>query len=242
MTCARRILGAPKKTSHDAILVRLGWLPLEYLMMYRTIIWTLKAKRGLAGPALAELVSHMENCKHEKWERTRVFCPALHVLDRLSEYDSKGINFMLDSIPRVKRALRDCMFSELTSIWSRLKVARITRLVHPRWEKRTLPTSMFCRLSHVRYQCAALNRCPLRTRLAYFGKHISVKCRYGCAADEDLKHVLFHCPTIRKERDQVFEVCKEYGYKKTFKNLLTRRRLQMPMEKLIMKFTESKTA
>ena len=125
---------------------------------------------------------------------------------------------------------------------SELKVARITRLVHPRWEKRTLPTSMFCRLSHVRYQCAALNRCPLRTRLAYFGKHISVKCRYGCAADEDLKHVLFHCPTIRKERKQVFEVCKEYGYKKTFKNLLTRKRLQMPMEKLIMKFTESKTA
>ena len=29
MTCARRILGAPLRTSHDAVLVRLRWLPLD---------------------------------------------------------------------------------------------------------------------------------------------------------------------------------------------------------------------
>ena len=35
MTWARRILGAPKNTSNDAVLVRLGWMPLYHLLQCR---------------------------------------------------------------------------------------------------------------------------------------------------------------------------------------------------------------
>ena len=61
MMCARRILGAPVKTSSDAVLVRLGWMPLDYVIMYRTVIWVLKGRRNLAGPALYNLCMNFEN-------------------------------------------------------------------------------------------------------------------------------------------------------------------------------------
>ena len=55
LLCARRILGAPAKTSNDAVLVRLGWMPLYHLLIFRALVWYVKGLRGLAGPALQEL-------------------------------------------------------------------------------------------------------------------------------------------------------------------------------------------
>ena len=163
----------------------------------------------------------------------------MDVFNRLASYNTRGTNFDVDSMACVKRTLRECMYAELTHIWSRSCVASVTREIHPRWEKRVLPSSMFSRLSHVRYHCAALNRCPLRKRLALIKRAASSECRYGCNAEEDLKHVLFECPRVRLQRDELMEACDEFGYAKTLKNFFTRRQLQFPVEKLIVQFTDS---
>ena len=133
-------------------------------------------------------------------------------------------------------------YAELTHIWSRSCVASVTREIHPRWEKRVLPSSMFSRLSHVRYNCAALNRCPLRKRLALIKRattNSSSQCRYGCPVEEDLQHVLFHCPRVRLQRDALMKACNKFGYAKTLQNCFTRKQLQFPVEKLLVNFTDS---
>ena len=159
-------------------------------------------------------------------------------LNRLAEYNTSGTNFDVDSMSCVKRTLRDCLYLELTSIWNRSSVASVTRLIHPRWEKRQLPNSMHCRLAHVRYNCAALNRCPLRKRLFLIKRASCELCRYNCGVTEDLNHMIFVCPKVATERRKVFDVCKKFGYASTLRNIFTRRQLQHPVEKLIVAFTD----
>ena len=238
MNCARRILGAPRKTSNDAILVRLGWLPLEYLMIFRCVILCIKAKRGMAGPSMQRLFTEVETYSTLKPRLSRFFRPALDTLNRLASYNTYGTNFDTDSIPCIKRTVRQCMYIELTSIWSRACVASVTRLIHPRWEKRDLPNSMHCRLAHVRYNCAALNRCPLRKRLFLIKRAKSDRCRYGCDEIEDLQHMLFVCPKVADEREAVVAECKSFGFALTLRNFFTRERLQKPVEKMILAFTD----
>ena len=95
---------------------------------------------------------------------------------------------------------------------------------------------MHCRLSHVRYQSAALNRCLLRNRLFVIKRAMSPMCRYGCDKTEDLTHVLFECQIVNHERESIHEICREKGFAETIRNCFTRRELQIPIEKLLLKF------
>ena len=239
MTCARRILGAPRKTSYDAILVRLGWLPLEYVMLLRCLVLCIKSKRGLAGPAMQRLYANVMSYRCRNPRLSRFFGPAQDTLNRLAGYNTDGTNFDVDSVACIKRTLRKCMYAELTLYWSRLSVASVTRLIHPKWEKRVLPNSMYCRLAHVRYNCAALNRCPLNKRLFLIKRSMTDQCRFGCKAVEDLEHMLFWCPRVAEQRSKLVDKRKKLGFARNVRNYFTRQRLQLEVEKLILMFTNS---
>ena len=47
------ILGVDFSTSNIAALVRLGWMPLDYDIAYRAIIWRMKTRLGKAGKSLS---------------------------------------------------------------------------------------------------------------------------------------------------------------------------------------------
>ena len=42
MKCARNILGVPPGSGNMAVLIRLGWLPLDYFLAMRACVWYLK--------------------------------------------------------------------------------------------------------------------------------------------------------------------------------------------------------
>ena len=115
MNCAKKILGAPSRTSHDAVLVRLGWLPLDYLLMYRTCIWAFKVKRGLAGPALSGMVADMKADPDGAFKRSRIFAPAEAAITRFMTYDTMNTDIQKVSVHGFKRCLRQCMHRELTA-------------------------------------------------------------------------------------------------------------------------------
>ena len=92
MTCARRILGAPKNTSNDAVLIRLGWMPLYHLLIFRALIWYVKGLRGLAGPALHKLIHRMKDDNSKAWKFSRFFAPASDILDILATSGSGPID------------------------------------------------------------------------------------------------------------------------------------------------------
>ena len=49
LKCGRAILGVPGNTSEFSVLIRLGWLPLDYFLAYHACIWNLKSIKGDAG-------------------------------------------------------------------------------------------------------------------------------------------------------------------------------------------------
>ena len=51
----RNVLSVPDSTSNLAVLVRLGVMPLNYMLAFRSAVWYLKLIKGLCGPALRDL-------------------------------------------------------------------------------------------------------------------------------------------------------------------------------------------
>ena len=115
-TCARRILGAPKGTSMDAVFVRLGWMPLYHLLIFRALVWFVKGKKGLAGPALQDLISDM-NTNNRRWVRTRFCAPAMNTLSMLEPPSPGGStdDYFSLTVPQLKNALRASILSHLNS-------------------------------------------------------------------------------------------------------------------------------
>ena len=105
MKCARRILGAPKKACTDAILIRLGWMPLYHLLVYRALIWYVKGRKGLAGPALQGLIHDMQDRDSKHWKSSRFFKPASQILSNLAELDPDNPDFFSMDIPMLKGCL-----------------------------------------------------------------------------------------------------------------------------------------
>ena len=205
MKCARRILGAPKKACTDAILIRLGWMPLYHLLVYRALIWYVKGRKGLAGPALQGLIHDMQDRDSKHWKSSRFFKPASQILSHLAELDPDNPDFFSMDIPMLKTRLRNLMYVDLTDSWSKSSMAAVTHIIHPEWQPRKLAVSMHSRFSHVMYNCLAVNRAPFRTWLYKIKRSKSKLCRYGCNCQEDFSHVLFFCASVIDERKALKE-------------------------------------
>ena len=221
----------------DAVFVRLGWMPLYQLLIFRALVWFVKGKKGLAGSALQDLISDLSNT-NGSWNRTRFFAPAMNTLSLLNPVSAEGstIDYFGLPVPQLKKVLRASIFSDLNSHWSKSKWAPITHRIHPKWEPRILPTAMHSRFSHVLYHCAALNRAPLRRWLYKIGRAKSELCRYGCEAVEDIDHVINDCPHVCDERCYIRKLCDNKTQCFSVINILTDPCLQFATEKLLLAF------
>ena len=114
LQCARRILGAPAKTSNDAVLVRLGWMPLYHLLIFRALVWYVKGLRGLAGPALQSLIHNMKNENSKAWKFSRFFSPASDILDILANSGPEHIDFSSMPIKILKSKLKELLYDDLS--------------------------------------------------------------------------------------------------------------------------------
>ena len=124
----RNILSVPDKTSHLAILVRLGVMPLNYMLAFRSAIWYLKLIRGLCGPALRDL--HLRFLRNdEAFGSTNFFKPVKDFVSRLNKYCSHA-NLETCSIADAKRFLREAIYEELSMQWTQYDGASTCHIVH----------------------------------------------------------------------------------------------------------------
>ena len=241
LKCARRILGAQQNPANDAVLIRLGWMPLDYVLMYRAIVWFLKGRQGLAGPALRDLISKWESCPSQKHGfGARVFRPALDAIIRFQTFVS-DVDLLTAPIKQSCTALRTAMFAELTSLWEASDHAKFTRVIHPVWSKRQLPSLMHSKCTHSWYHNVALGRGPFRDRLKVMGKRDCDMCRYGCNVTESPEHVLLHCRHVEKSRKVLHRICAKRDLQFSMKTLLNNTHLQIGVEKLMADFMKSST-
>ena len=74
---ARAILGVDSSTSGTAALVRLGWMPIDYLLAYRACIWYMKVRLGLADGALSNRFAvFFESVNNKTWAGSVFYKPS----------------------------------------------------------------------------------------------------------------------------------------------------------------------
>ena len=204
--------------------------------MYRAIIWFLKGRRGLAGPALRDLIIEWESSKSRKHGfGARIFRPSMDAVKRFQPL-IPNVDLLSAPINHCCTALRKAMFMELTSSWQSSSTARFTFSLHPLWTDRKLPSTMHSRCSHSWYHSVALGRGPFRDRLRKMRKRSDDFCRYGCGVSEDARHVLLCCPAVATYRNQLRKVCRARDLHFDLRTLLTSEKLYIGVEKLFAAF------
>ena len=230
MKCARNTLGVPPGTGNMAVLVRLGWLPLDYYLACRACVWYLKVIKGEAGCAVKEF-AWRTYANDENWANTCLLKPAFHLLTRLSI--SSGID-LFNVSPKLRFIeIKNAMFSELTNIWNKSHLSRWTYHLHHIWDHNNSKRSVVSKKSITLYHKYALGRAPTNAYEFSIGRVGSPLCRHGCGVREDEAHIFFHCPALKKTRFKLKKKCHEIKLTFKFKNLLTCPKLQNECESFL---------
>ena len=239
--CGRTILGVPPDTSDKSVLIRLGWLPLEYYLAFRSCIWYLKIMRGEAGTALKiihdEFYNDFSTYWNPKWYRTRFFMPARKLITRLNKILNDTDIFSL-KIENAKIAIKKAMYLELTDLWNNNKCSAFTRRIHPEWKERPLARFMFSKEANVAYHRFAVNRGPTNDLKFKQNRCNSDRCRFGCHVCETVEHLFIDCKKLTNERENLKNEFKKRNIDFTLKNILTTSCVQYHVEKFISKFLD----
>jgi hypothetical protein len=233
MRCMKTILGAQSKASNIATLVRLGVMPLRYLLASRALRLYLKIINNEVDPLM-----------REQWEKVSQ-TPGL--IDRTSFYRGcKGLLARLNSrveddiaasSPSKRSALiEEAIFAELSDYWGALNIARVTHLVHPTWQKREV---IGCENRHVTtiYHNLSLGKGPLRALLHRENDADEArKCRWGCGAEENLEHFLRNCRHIDEQRARLKCKLREEGIELNEENAFSREDTSIAMFSMIKSF------
>ena len=134
----RIVIGADEFASAVAVLVRLGVLPLEYMLALEAVLWVLRISRGESDPLLSEQWDSVRG--DGTLESTCLYRMGCDFIDRLNGLIDEDL---WESRPKVRRRLVRCsMFCDLDSFWRETREARVTHEIHPHWEERRLWTPM----------------------------------------------------------------------------------------------------
>ena len=221
----------PDKTSHLAILVRLGVMPLNYMLAYRVAIWYLKLIRGLCGPALRDL--YLKFLSHdEAFGSTNFFKPVRDFVKRLNKYCD---HVDLESCPltEAKCLLHDAIYEELNIQWSQYEGAHICHNIHPVWKPLRWQREMKSKLTCSWYHSVAVGRGRFRSRLFDYGKSTSPVCSFCGSANETVDHIFFCCPKLSGTQRELSKACENFNLEFNLCNLFTKKQLQRNVEEFL---------
>ena len=145
----------------------------------------------------------------------------------------RGINLFDCEKSKRKSEVKRAMFLELNEFWHGLSEARVTKLIHPEWKERRLPSFMSNRYLHTVMHRLALGRGPLRYVIHRRHDSRLQKCRYGCSEKEDVCHVIFNCKKNERKRNLLKRRCRKMNLEYDMKTLFCKIDLQDDVEALI---------
>jgi len=233
--CGRKILGAHPKTAGLAILVRLGWLPLDYKLALNAVMWSLRTLNDTAGPTLRAFYASISD-HPDILTRTATLQPAFDFLAYLNKYTDTD----LFTVPLkcVKSAIKVAMFNELTIFWRNCSECSCLHAIYDDWQPRKLASNIFSRVTTSCYHDFACGHSKLRARHHIFGIAKSPLCRHGCNAAETAEHVLLHCPFFNKERLLISTKCLSLSLDISVRTFLTNNQIHTVVERLLSLFLQ----
>ena len=232
----KTILGVDFSTSNIAALVRLGWMPLDYAIAYRAIIWLMKIRLGKAGISLLKQHKRIiDPAFDEVYASSSFYKPAVDFISRLITYMPSGTDFWkLNDLKKIKRLLFDAIYSELTILWQSSDEAPYCHVIHKEWKPRKWRRKCFSRRGSSLYHQVAVDRGKLNYRSEYSNNRCkTLSCRFGCNLLETPSHIFLYCPVARCKLSSLRSSCFDFGLEYCLETLFTDTRLQVDMERFL---------
>ena len=228
---ARAILGVRESISGEAVFVRLGWLPLDYLLACHGLRWFLKCWFGRCGTRLRRRLRKdgiHNNPDFVFFNRAHEF---LVYLEGISGFDLFSTRMLKDD-----SLIREAMYMDLTRCWTNYQGAGFTRGIHEEWRADSIELMMDSRLGWSLVNGAVCGNSIFRDDMSRRGYTGSIKCRWGCDTRENVTHVLLHCHCYSEQRSKMREICRQENVNFTVKNLLSHPRLVRQTERFFQLF------
>ena len=210
--CSKLILGINVNVSSIALLVRIGWLPLNYVLAVQSLCWLFRIAND-ERTGIHNLFNWMRSRENDEiWGDSLFFKPAYDMIKRL-EYvyyldKHKEIDF-LDSVnvKEFKRLVIESCYIEVNSYWKNVKSGRHTFKLIPEWEKRKILDQALPRKCEIMYYKLSFHQNYLKEFMYYIGKSDNDLCRFCSLEKESLIHVFRDCKKVDNHSLQM-ECCR----------------------------------
>ena len=229
-----RLLGAcaaaRKHTSFTAIHVRLGRLPLQYLLGFYAMCDLHSIIHERTTNTMKE---HLEILRRDPttWSTSIFYKPALSNLKYFSKFTEDGHLLNITSPGVFRKALRGAMYRELSISWKKHLLARSTFNILPRWEQQTFSRTSLKEAEGFYIRCCFSRNDTRfsRNRFHQDENTLSTVCPRCQKADETVNHILLECPKLQPYRSRlVNKIQKKNPHLPiTLQTLLTKTEIQL---------------
>ena len=191
---------ASKGTNFNAVLVRLGMLPLHYIMALRALTAFFRIHRNKAGPAMSKMLHDFE--QSDSWSSSVFMKQARDNIDYFQSYIESSL---LDagSSKSFSKRLQQAMFCELSEKWKSQRKAKHTRSILPEWGPRAFNKQIPSKSSESWMMRCCFSQNFTRSFKKTCNPCASDVCR-GCkAAPETISHIILECPIAAVQRENL---------------------------------------
>ena len=214
-----------------SVLVIASYWPLDFRLAYHAAIWYYKIRNNMAGAALQSQFQRLRDS--HSWNSTIFYAPAASFIKTMCQPGEDLVS--LPTIGEFRATLRSRIQETLTRLWSTEDKGVWTKQLIPTWSSIPLTSKMYSKTGSVRqlqmisghFQCNAFR---LRT-----GQTNSPSCRHGCDCDEDITHILHHCPHYSSPRASLLSQLALHDLEPTTKNMLTNNLTTIAVQKFLTK-------
>ena len=227
----RKICHAREKTSHTAILVRLGLLPPHYYIACHAMADFFTIASTTTAPANRLQVDRLRNST--LWNKTLFYAGAERNITYFQKWSDQPL-MQCKSRRAFRRALERAMFAELTEAWAASSIARHTFTFVPTWKPQKLPLSHFSTTAErTLIRCCFAHNDSRTSR--HFGAHRrSTLCRHCNSVDETIQHLCLRCSALVDEREKLKNTLPKMKDENSFlQTVLLDRRYAIPAQRFV---------
>ena len=230
MRCARLILSVHPGSSTNGILVRIGWMPLKYLLVHRTICWFYRIYKDVGSVNNDQFHRFYNN--DDLFHNSIFYRPCLDFIGHLNGiYRSRyrvGFNILdCRSIDHFKSLSRDLIFLNLSDIWCSFPEGRHTFGILPEWSPRVISPSLVSRRSESMYYSLCFSKNNLKSS-RYIHTFDDDVCRFCDFGRESVHHIFMDCFGL--DHSILRDACASLNIEYNLVNFLTNPRMKIYVE------------
>lgn len=199
--CAKKIMGINLNVSSYAVLVRIGWLPLNYVLALQSITWIYRMRK-IPDSEVYKLFTKLKEDRawDYDWGNTKFLKPGYEMIIRLQNvyntYFKTDKNFLESATVEVfKSLIETSSYLEFNNFWRQLKDGKHTRQLIPNiiGNNSNITNLLLERQTEIFYYKLSFYHNPLNSYLNKYGNADTNLCRFCNTEVEDVYHIFGEC-------------------------------------------------